>query len=111
MQFMSPRPNCGMSNIPLVATGMVTSQDGDRYRVYVMLDGAALGQMPALGVCVGTHGPRDGVRVKAAPLPTKGTRGVILFPRGDIRNGVWVCSVEGPENDALPGKPGLTAYN
>lgn len=51
---------------------------------------------------VGTSGPRDAVRIKADALPTRGTRGVVLFPRGDVRNGIWLCAFGATLNDASP---------
>ena len=88
------------------AYGTVTSVDAANYRVNVILDGFATGSGPGLPVDVGTLGPRDGARVTHGPLPTVGTRGLLLFPRGDPRNGVWVCSVAGPINSAIATRPG-----
>jgi hypothetical protein len=83
------------------AIGTVTAQDGDRYRVFVVLEGPMGGAGPTVPVTVGTHGPRDSLRIEQPPLPTRGTRGLVVFPRGDWRNAVWVCSIEGPEQDAV----------
>ena len=97
--------------IPPLMTGTVTSQDGDRYRVNVMLDGPYSGQQPAQPVCVGTLGPRDAVRGHYPELPTPGTRGLIAFPRNDARNGIWLFSIEASENDSNAGKPGMTNHS
>ena len=90
------------------AYGTVTGVDGVNYRVYVLLEGVATGSGPGIPVDVGTFGPRDGQRVTHGPLPTVGTRGLILFPRGDPRNGVWICSVAGPLNSATTTRAGFT---
>lgn len=90
------------------AIGTVVSQDGDNYALNCILEGVAGGSMPGtVPVAVLTHGPRDGLRVEQHPLPTPGTRGLILFPRGDFRNAVWVGSLPGPLNDAMTGAPGV----
>ena len=60
--------------------GTVVSQDGANHRVNVIMEGVAGGSMATLSVDVGTDGPRDGLRIEQPPLPTKGTRGLILFP-------------------------------
>lgn len=80
--------------------GWVTSTDGDGYGVNVALEGSAFGGMPALPAQVGTPGPRDGVRGTFPPLPTRGTRVLVAFPRGDIRNATVVCSLPGALPDA-----------
>lgn len=57
--------------------------------VYVMLPS---GQIPGYPVKVGFQGPADAMRVKKTALPTPGTWGIVLFPAGDVRNGVWMTS-------------------
>lgn len=90
------------------AIGVVISQDGDNYAINCILEGVAGGSMPgAVTVAVLTPGPRDGLRVEQHPLPTVGTRGLILFPRADFRSPVWIGSLPGPLNDALTGAPGI----
>jgi hypothetical protein len=89
------------------ALATVLGQDGDAYRVVVVLEGFAGGQGPTVPVTVLTHGPRDALRIKQPPLPTKGTRGLVLFPRGDPRNGVWIGAVDGPMNDASATQVGM----
>ncbi len=94
-----------------IQTGIVTAVDGKNHGVYVLLEGpggAAQGIGGPMSVQVGTFGPRDAVRIKADPLPSRGTRGVILFPRSDIRNGIWLCSIQATLNDASPFGPGFT---
>ena len=95
-----------------IQTGMVIAQDGTNHGVMVLLEGpggAAQGIGGPLSVQVGTHGPRDAMRIQADPLPSVGTRGLIMFPRSDIRNGVWVCSLSATLNSASPFTPGFTS--
>lgn len=89
------------------AYGTVTALDPTNYRVFVLLEGVATGQGPTVPVDIGTHGPRTPLLIHQSPLPTVGTRGVVLFPRADPRNGVWICSVAGPLNSASTTRPGF----
>lgn len=92
-----------------MAMATVVSQVGDQYGVNVVLDGGSLGgQMPFVPVDVATHGPRDALRIIEHPLPSKGTRGIVVFPRGDSRNGVWIGSVRNTQNDASSFSPSGT---
>lgn len=85
----------------------VTAQDPNSFGVFVSLDRLG-GQGPTLPVQVGTPGPRDGTVFKGkAGLPTAGTRGLVSFPRGDARNGVWICAVGAGLVDASSFAPGL----
>jgi hypothetical protein len=45
-------------------------------------------------------GPADALRVKQQPMPVKGTWGLVAFPYGDDRNGVWLCSFYSNLQDA-----------
>jgi phage baseplate assembly protein gpV len=45
----------------------------------------------------------DAVRVRQKPLPTIGSWGIVLFPYGDVRNGVWLGSYYPSQMDALTG--------
>ena len=88
--------------------GTVTSQVGDQYAVNVILDGGGMGgQIGAVPCDVITHGPRDALRINQHPLPTKGTRVLVAFPRGDSRNGVVVGSLGNTQNDASAFAPGI----
>lgn len=49
-------------------------------------------QVLGLGVRMLIHGPADGVRVNHAALPGRGTWGIVVFPYGDPRNGLWIGS-------------------
>jgi hypothetical protein len=47
------------------------------------------------------NGSADALRVSQKALPTEGTWGVVLWPYGDSRNGVWLGSLYTQGNDAL----------
>ena len=72
------------------ADAVVTAQDGDNYRIYVSLLGMFGGQGPAIPVSPLLQGHCDAVRGDFPPLPAVGTHGLVLFSRGDLRNGRWV---------------------
>jgi hypothetical protein len=91
--------------VPPLTTGTCITQVPQRHSLNVLVDGPLAGGIPG-EVAVATHGPRDGQRGSFGPLPTPGTRGLIAFPRGDLRNGVWVCSLPGPLLDTNHGSPG-----
>ena len=91
----------------MFAIGTVTSQDGANYRLNVILEGYAGGQMSTVSIDVLTHGPRDALRGEFPPLPTPGTRGLVVFPRSDPRSGIWVGSTAGPLMDAITTRPGF----
>ena len=94
--------------LPPVAHAVVVSQDPANYSISVMVLGAFGGQMPSLPVKVGTHGPRDGVRGNFPELPQVGNTGIVVFPRSDIRNGVWISTFEPALPDASPYQDGMT---
>lgn len=91
---------------PPWAPAWVTAQDPDNEAVFVSLDGPYGGQGPTVAVQVGGHGPRDGVTGHYPALPTQGTHGLVAFPRGDYRNGVWICSISTQLTDASAHAPG-----
>lgn len=82
--------------------GTVTAPDPDNYGVFVILDGPFGQSGPTISVEIGTHGPRDAVRGHYPELPLPGQRGLIMFPRHDLRNAIWVCSVRSALNDSNP---------
>jgi len=90
----------------IITTATVIAQDGDGYGLQVICDLPIGGQSPSSSVDVMTHGPRDALRISQPPLPTKGTRGLVCFPRGDVRSGIWLGSIKGPFNDAQASIPG-----
>lgn len=89
-----------------MTTAVVVSQDPDRYGLNVTLQGFGGGQMPALPVAVLTHGPRDAIRGTWPELALPGTLGLVAFPRGDLRNGVWLGALSPALNDSSPHVPG-----
>lgn len=93
-------------DVPPIAHAVVTSIDPDNYAVNVMILGFGGGQMPSLPVRVASHGPRDGVRGNFPELPQIGNWGIVAFPRGDIRNGVWMGTFEPASVDASPNQAG-----
>jgi hypothetical protein len=88
--------------VPLVTHALVTQQDPDHYGLFVVVLGFGGGQGPVLSVKVASHGPRDGVRGDFPELPQPGNIGIVAFPHGDMRNGVWLGSFESTLNDASP---------
>ena len=94
--------------VPPLTTGTCIGQVPQRHSLSVLVDGLLAGGIPG-EVAVATHGPRDGQRGSFGPLPTPGTRGLIAFPRGDLRAGVWVASLPGPLLDTNHGAPGQGA--
>ena len=85
--------------LPPLALGQVLSHDTSRRAVYVVLQS---GQIPTVPVLMGFDGPADALRVRTESMPTKGTWGLIAFPNGDSRNGVWLKSIYTQLSDALP---------
>jgi hypothetical protein len=47
------------------------------------------------------HGPADGVRVTHPAMPGRFTEGLVVFPAGDNRNGIWLGSIYSSQMDAL----------
>ena len=96
----------------MIDNATVVQQFPDQYRVLVSID-SRQGQMPFIPVQLGTHGPRDAVRGHYRAVPLPGTRGVVMFPRGDERCGVWVCAVDPSLPNASTLSPGNSAtdYN
>jgi hypothetical protein len=92
--------------MPLLTVGHVIAQAADGHGVHVMLKS---GESPLLPVQVGTHGPNDGLRVNQMELPGRGTWGLIAFPHGDSRNGLWICSYNCNSLDAFASGPADTA--
>lgn len=91
---------------PWPLPAVVVSQDPDRYSLNVAVGGIGGGQMPSLPVKVLTHGPRDAVRGHYPELPLPGTHGLVVFPRGDPRNGHWMGATDPALNDSSTMSPG-----
>ncbi len=75
--------------VPWITKAQVVSQSPPN-KVMVLYPS---GQMPGIPVTVVSDGPADALRVKQHALPTPGTWGIVAFPAGDIRNGVWLGSL------------------
>jgi hypothetical protein len=43
----------------------------------------------------------DALRVSQKPFPSTGTWGLVAFPHGDLRNGIWLCAYPPSFLDAL----------
>lgn len=89
-----------MNNMPAIAKAIVVAHDPAGPGITAMLLGQ--GNLPGFPVKLGFNGAADALRIDQDPLPGIGTWGVVAFPSGDQRNGVWLCSV-------LPSK--MSAYN
>lgn len=83
---------------PTLAHGVVLSADTDKHLVTVAVPSA---QIVGLRCRTLHHGYADGKRVSQRPLPKPGTGGLIAFPYGDSRNGVWLGSLYLGDVDAL----------
>jgi hypothetical protein len=53
-----------------------------------------------------TYDQADGLRIRQKSLPGRGTWGVIVFPNGDQRNGVWIGAYNAILADAITSGPG-----
>jgi phage baseplate assembly protein gpV len=85
--------------VPTLGVGTVLSRSLSPWGVYVLFPSL---QSSGVLVRMGIHGQADAVRVSQKPLPKEGTSGLILFPFGDSRNAVWICSLYTQQNDAHP---------
>lgn len=85
--------------VPLITTGICISQDPDNGAVGVLLNTTGQG-MPA-PVKVLYYGPADSLRINQQPLPGVGSLGLLAFPHGDIRNGVWMGTILQSGIDAI----------
>lgn len=81
---------------PGISNARVISVDVPNRRLIVSLPSTQI-----VAVQMGIHGPADGLRVNHTAMPGRGTEGIVLFPAGDNRNGVWLCSVYAQQMDAL----------
>lgn len=83
--------------MPLMSQAWVTGRDVAKRTLFVRLPST---QGTGIPVSVGYHGPADDIRVDQRPLPRIGTMGLVAFPYGDARNGIWVQSLYAAGNDA-----------
>jgi len=83
--------------VPFLTKAQVISQSPPN-AVFIMF---MSGQMPSYPVQVLIHGPADPLRVNQVSLPAPGTWGMVAFHAGDVRNGVWLGSYYGQNNQAF----------
>lgn len=84
--------------VPLITSAWVTGYDPVNRGVFVILpDGQTIGS----SVQVLSHGPSDPFAKEMPELPRRGTRGLVLFPDRDSRNGVWLGSYDPNLNNAV----------
>jgi hypothetical protein len=83
--------------VPILTQAVVIGQDPATGGLNVAFPS---GQMAAYPVKFGFHGPADGVRVNHPAMPGRGTWGIVAFPGGDDRAGVWISSVYNAMDDA-----------
>ncbi|MDE2233362.1 MAG: hypothetical protein KGJ90_04610 [Patescibacteria group bacterium] len=76
--------------MPALTVCQVIAHDPANGGLVVLLTASA--QLPGFPIKVGYDGPADALRVRQKPLPGIGTWGIVAFPRGDIRNGIWLRS-------------------
>lgn len=81
---------------PSLQEGQVISVDPRLRRLTVQLASAQI-----VDVRVGYYGPADGVRVSHKALPGRGSWGIVAFPFGDKRAGIWLCTSHPNFQDAL----------
>ena len=73
--------------IPSIATAQVIGYSEENHSVFVTLEASSSG--PSYQVKV-LERYSDGARIQQNPLPVRGSWGLVLFPYGDDRNGVWI---------------------
>ena len=83
-----------------LSKAQVVSVNPDTNSVLVYLAQQA-GEGPAVEVKVLTAGPCDGLRIKQAPLPTRGTLGVVAALDGDARSMIWLGALPLNAQDAI----------
>lgn len=84
--------------LPLLTNAWVTGRDESKRELYVRLPST---QATGIPVSLGYVGPADDLRVNQHPLPRIGTQGLVAFPYGDARNGIWLMSIYGAGNAAF----------
>lgn len=80
---------------PLISNARVLAVDPKNRQLVV-----ALPSQQVVSVRMAVHGPADGVRVSHAAMPGRFTEGIVVFPFGDNRNGVWLASIYAAQDDA-----------
>lgn len=87
-----------MSGDLIMAQAVVIGHGEDNGSVFVQF---RTGQMPGAPVRMLYQGYADPLRVRQVPLPQRGTWGLVIFPNGDIRNGLWLGAYYPNQADAL----------
>ncbi len=87
-------------SFPTISTAQVIDVDAARGYVYISLPST---QVVGLRARMLYHGPADGLRIKQSAMPTVGTMGVVVFPYGESRNGIWMGSILHTMLDARTG--------
>ena len=85
--------------MPLITVAQVVSHVPDNGAMNVIL--RTSGQSPGFPVRMGYTGPADSLRIRQRPMPVRGSWGLVAFPYGDARNGIWLCSILPNLADAL----------
>lgn len=90
---------------PPFARGVVVGYNPqDQDSVVVMFPNS--GQIAGYPVKVLHRGAADFMRIDQDPLPTRGTWGLVAFPEGDVRNGIWLGSYYPAKANAVTSPPG-----
>lgn len=76
-----------MSLPPWPIRAQVIAQNPVNDSLTVLLHSA---QLTGFEVSMLYHGAADGLRLNKKPLPSRGTWGLVVFPNGDSRNGMWL---------------------
>lgn len=87
--------------LPLITVAQVIAQDPDQGALQVQL--RTSGQQPSYPVKMLYRGAADGLRINQEELPGRGTWGVVVFPYGDTRNGLWLGAFYPSQIDAISG--------
>lgn len=88
-----------MSGMPSISIAIVLNHDADGGGMQVAL--RTSGDSPSLPVRMMRHGPSDGLRISQRPMPSPGSWGLVSFPYGDPRNGIWLGSFSPNFIDAI----------
>jgi len=93
-------------SLPLLTSAIVIGYNEEQHSVFVSFEASYAG--PGYPVRVGSP-YSDGVRIRQNPLPIRGTWGLVAFPYGDDRSGIWICAINPNLVDAInatAGDPG-----
>lgn len=91
--------------VPPFAKGIVVGYNpSDQDSITIMFPGS--GQIVGYPIKILHRGAADAMRVDQDPLPTRGTWGLIAFPDGDIRNGIWLGAFYPSKQNAVTSPTG-----